>query len=450
MRVLLDRRPLLDVSVRRSNPAIPHALEAIVAKCLAVPLEDRYPDAGALAEDLDRFLHRRPLAQAVNPSRRERCANWGVRHRLWLFAGAACLAFLALGMVVERSRTWKQPLPPIQQSRELMAAVELLNAGKASQSLKLFEQLAIQYSESSIPKVYRGLAYDALGRAADAERCFVEALDMSDAIREMVHCGSNDPELLARLDRFADHRFDTAESIRKVNQPSEVDRGQAEAIQFEMAYLASEIAQQIFTNSHPPQSEIAQDSPGSGASEPAVLIRPELAASAYKLALSEQERKDYESVIRRADQAISLLVKEPAGDFAATLPLERRLYDWRQLRCRALVKRAEGLRKEGSRIAQVEARKCMLLAEKDLQICSNFASNENRNDSDLHYLQRIRVAASMTRVEIDIDLGDIKDAKSHIKRAREAVRRYDELAWIVKQRQDVGPCARSSPRSKAA
>ncbi len=36
LRVLLDRRPLLDVSVRRANPAIPHALEAIVAKCLAV------------------------------------------------------------------------------------------------------------------------------------------------------------------------------------------------------------------------------------------------------------------------------------------------------------------------------------------------------------------------------------------------------------------------------
>ena len=92
----------------------------------------------------------------------------------------------------------------------------------------------------------------------------------------------------------------------------------------------------------------------------------------------------------------------------------------------------------------------MLLAEKDLQVCSNFAFNENRNDSDLHYLQRIRVAALMTRVEIDIDLGDIKDAKSHIKRATEAVRQYDELARIVKQRQDVGPCARSSPPSITA
>src|SRR5262249_7412683 len=45
MRVLLDRRPLLDVSVRRANPAIPHALEAIVAKCLAVSLADPYAES---------------------------------------------------------------------------------------------------------------------------------------------------------------------------------------------------------------------------------------------------------------------------------------------------------------------------------------------------------------------------------------------------------------------
>src|SRR5262249_1899624 len=96
MRVLLDRRPLLDVSVRRSNPAIPHALEAIVAKCLSVPVGDRYPDAGALAEDLDCFLRRSPLGHAVNPSRRERCVNWVSRNRV-RFAVAAGLLVAVLG-----------------------------------------------------------------------------------------------------------------------------------------------------------------------------------------------------------------------------------------------------------------------------------------------------------------------------------------------------------------
>ena len=34
MREFLERRPFVDVAVRRFNPAIPPSLEAIVAKCL--------------------------------------------------------------------------------------------------------------------------------------------------------------------------------------------------------------------------------------------------------------------------------------------------------------------------------------------------------------------------------------------------------------------------------
>src|SRR5262249_46776381 len=153
-------------------------------------LVDRYPDAGALAEDLDCFLNRRPLVHAVNPCRRERCTNWGVRHRLGLGVGAAfaaaCLAFLAMGMVLERSRHRKQPLPPIQESPELINAVEMLNADKALESVEAFSGLAQEYLESSIPRVYRGLAYDAGNQYVDAERCFREATGMSNCIGEMV------------------------------------------------------------------------------------------------------------------------------------------------------------------------------------------------------------------------------------------------------------------------
>jgi serine/threonine protein kinase len=72
LRLLLDRRPLLDVSVRRSNPAIPHALDAIVAKCLAVSPEERYPNAHALATDLDRIVRHQPLESDTHPARLER------------------------------------------------------------------------------------------------------------------------------------------------------------------------------------------------------------------------------------------------------------------------------------------------------------------------------------------------------------------------------------------
>src|SRR5262249_35141926 len=113
MRVLLDRRPLLDVSVRRSNPAIPHALEAIVARCLAVSLANRYPDAWALAEDLDQFLQHKSLAHTVNPSCLERCANWGVRNRLRLAISAVIPMIL---MVLITIAHIKSPPTPIEIS----------------------------------------------------------------------------------------------------------------------------------------------------------------------------------------------------------------------------------------------------------------------------------------------------------------------------------------------
>jgi hypothetical protein len=121
MRVLLDRRPLLDVTVRRANPAIPHALEAIVAKCLAISPEDRYPDAGALAEDLDRFLQHRPLVHTVNASQGERCTNWAVRNRFRLLAFAACLGPL-LGWVARGAMNGRGPSMPIASSPVLIHA----------------------------------------------------------------------------------------------------------------------------------------------------------------------------------------------------------------------------------------------------------------------------------------------------------------------------------------
>ena len=74
---MLDRRPGLDIAVRHHNPAVPHALEAIVANCLALKPQDRYPDAKHLADDLEAFLKRKPMPYAINPSRSERVTQLG-------------------------------------------------------------------------------------------------------------------------------------------------------------------------------------------------------------------------------------------------------------------------------------------------------------------------------------------------------------------------------------
>src|SRR6478752_1204121 len=66
MRQLLDRRACLEVGLRKANPEIPYALEAITEKCLRFDPDRRYPDAQSLADDLECFLARKPLKVAVN------------------------------------------------------------------------------------------------------------------------------------------------------------------------------------------------------------------------------------------------------------------------------------------------------------------------------------------------------------------------------------------------
>jgi serine/threonine protein kinase len=81
--------------IRVDNPQVPHALGAIVGRCLALDPADRYPDALALAEDLRGFLRRRPLVHARNPNRPERIGNWFRRNRLSLAVAASLLVGLA-------------------------------------------------------------------------------------------------------------------------------------------------------------------------------------------------------------------------------------------------------------------------------------------------------------------------------------------------------------------
>ncbi len=76
IRDLMDRRLASLGSVRTLNPDVPHALDAILRRCLANRPADRYGTAHDLAEDLRLFVEHRPLRFAENPSRAERARNW--------------------------------------------------------------------------------------------------------------------------------------------------------------------------------------------------------------------------------------------------------------------------------------------------------------------------------------------------------------------------------------
>jgi WD40 repeat protein/serine/threonine protein kinase len=80
---------------RRVNPEIPADLETIVLRAMAKEPADRYPTAQALAEDLRRFLARRPIL-ARRPGALGRWVRWAKRRQRAAAAVAATLVAVAV------------------------------------------------------------------------------------------------------------------------------------------------------------------------------------------------------------------------------------------------------------------------------------------------------------------------------------------------------------------
>lgn len=87
------------VSPRAVNPAIPRDLETIVLKACAADPAHRYPTAGALAADLERFLDDRPI-QARRATPAERLWRWSRRNPAIAALSAAAVLLLATVAVV--------------------------------------------------------------------------------------------------------------------------------------------------------------------------------------------------------------------------------------------------------------------------------------------------------------------------------------------------------------
>jgi hypothetical protein len=91
MRQVMESDP---VAPRKLNPAVPPDLETICLKCLEKNPARRYHSAGALAEELGRFLNHEPV-QAIPVSAVRKSENWLRRHP-WTLIGVASLAILVL------------------------------------------------------------------------------------------------------------------------------------------------------------------------------------------------------------------------------------------------------------------------------------------------------------------------------------------------------------------
>lgn len=98
MESLADRRQ--GAAPLPATPGVTPAVRAIVARCLTPAVDDRYPSAEALREDLQRQLDHRPLQHAADRSPLERGRKWLRRHPSATSAGGmAAAALVALAVL---------------------------------------------------------------------------------------------------------------------------------------------------------------------------------------------------------------------------------------------------------------------------------------------------------------------------------------------------------------
>ena len=99
MRKILDDEPM---PLRRIDRTVPLDLETIVHKAIDKDPARRYATAGAMAEDLRRFLEDLPIL-ARRPTILDRAARWSRRHRAAVTLAVGFLLLAVAGLVAELS-----------------------------------------------------------------------------------------------------------------------------------------------------------------------------------------------------------------------------------------------------------------------------------------------------------------------------------------------------------
>jgi eukaryotic-like serine/threonine-protein kinase len=112
---------------RTFDPTIDRGLEMVCLKAMACEPAERYATPKALAEDIERWMADEPLAAWPEPISR-RVFRWSRRHRLAVFASAACL-FTAIIACWAASVVFEQQRSRIERGRQIAADYE--TAGEA-------------------------------------------------------------------------------------------------------------------------------------------------------------------------------------------------------------------------------------------------------------------------------------------------------------------------------
>jgi tetratricopeptide (TPR) repeat protein len=182
IRALLDRRALPLVPLRRLNPAIPHALEAIVARCVEFSPAQRYAGAASLADDLERFLSHNPLQHATNRSARERLGNWGRRN----YRGVAVALAVLTGIGAAAYQPIVRNLVPVERFAAFHAAVDAVDTGRALEAIPHLQELTADFPRAALPRFYLSLALERQNNLQGASQQFATMLGLPGA-EAMLH-----------------------------------------------------------------------------------------------------------------------------------------------------------------------------------------------------------------------------------------------------------------------
>ena len=135
------------VSPRLLNPAVPHDLATICLKCLEKEPEKRYATAEGLADDLGRFLDRKPiLARPI--SRPEKCWRWCRRNPVVATLAATAVLIFVLGFA---GVTW-------QGQRACQAATDAQRLGNIAQGRLYAAQMKLAHTAYKEGRIGHALA----------------------------------------------------------------------------------------------------------------------------------------------------------------------------------------------------------------------------------------------------------------------------------------------------